>query len=124
MEAEAAWVPLARVAVAVLAAVGWLGCLLVAAFRWGDWGSRPGWPGVALDLGSLAVGGTVAVALALRGPRLAAVPVALVVLVWGWLGTWAYGTMWVPGAAALLGCALPRPPSRPADGASNVAARA
>lgn len=113
MGAEAAWVPRARVAVAVLAALGWLGCLLVAAFLWGDWGSRPGWPGVALDLGSLAVGGTVAVALALRGPRLAAVPVALVALVWGWLGTWAYGTMWVPGAAALLGCALPRPLSRP-----------
>ncbi|MEK6975524.1 MAG: hypothetical protein AABY18_04185 [Candidatus Thermoplasmatota archaeon] len=39
----------------------------------------------------------------------AAVPLCLALLVYGWFGTWAYGFLWVPGAAALVACCFRRP---------------
>lgn len=99
-----------RWAVVVAAALGVLACLFVVLAWWPEWEDNPGWRAPVVDLGILALAAGACLWLALRGPRLAAVPAALLLLVWGWMGTWLYGFLWVPGAAALLGCLIPRPP--------------
>lgn len=95
-------------ALATVAALGIVACGVVAWLVW-DGQVNIGWWKVALDLTLLAGGTLLAFGLAGRAPRWVAVPMAALLLLWGWLGTWAYGFSWVPGAAAMVSCLLPRP---------------
>ena len=96
-----------RIALFAVATAGILACSAVAAAAWGGWGSAPGPWSVALDLFVLALGTSMAFsALGLAG-RPVAILLALGLLVYGWLGAWAYAFSWVPGACALLAAILP-----------------
>lgn len=95
----------ARTSLALVAAAGVLACWLVAQ-AWPT-GRRP--EAVAAELALFTLISAGVLTLAMVSPRPAAVSFSLLLLGYGWLGTWAYGFLWVPGAAAMLACLLPRP---------------
>lgn len=107
---EPRWVLRARQAVVGLAAAGILACLYVALVLWRSWRDNPGWDAIVVDLGLLTLLSAPALWVALRGPRVLGMAAGGALLVWGAMGTWLYGFLWVPGAAALVGCLVPRPP--------------
>jgi hypothetical protein len=98
----------ARATVCIVAELALVACWFVA-WSWSDRWSRPSMVAVGLELAAFAIVSTIVLAVALTGPRVLAVPAAVILMVYGWFGSWAYGFLWVPGAAALVGCALPRP---------------
>lgn len=98
-----------KAAVCLLAAAGLFACWLVAVYAWEG---HPPLARVALELALYGLASSVVLTIAFNAPRLGAVPLAIILLGFGWLGTWAYGFLWVPGFAALLACIFRRPPMR------------
>lgn len=101
---------------ATVAALGIVSCGVVAWLAW-DGSVNLAWWKIGLDLGLLAAGTLLAFGLARRAPHWLSVPWAALLLLWGWLGTWAYAFSWVPGACALVAALWPRP-RLPASGVS------
>lgn len=98
-----------KAAIGVLAAAGLVACWFIAATAWDGWEGRPPLAKVSLELALFGLVSAVVLAVAFSAPRAMAIPAALILLVFGWFGTWAYGFLWVPGFAALLACAFRRP---------------
>ena len=96
----------AKEAVCTVAALGLAASGFVAFLAWEG---APPVGAVTLELAGFGLITAGVLGMAFVAPRPLAIPAAVVLLVFGWFGTWAYGFLWVPGLAALAACFFPRP---------------